>query len=186
MKIKVRKDKKTGESFAEYYKIRIKAPFRYQMAQYVVANSEADITAIVDTNFAMEKLSAQDMEAFLDEAGITYKSWPIPDDPHRLMGIRTDILKKKKTKTMRLFVIELTKDQFNENLFKHFFRYFDFGLVFGKTQTLEKLYETLLIEQFDEILFDKEYFADSYYDSVLCTSIRTTLDIAPFVRNLRF
>lgn len=185
MKPKITRNRKSGEVVVSYFHVNDVYHFRLALLGRIIDGADTDITVMVNTNQCKTRLEFEEIECALDKAGIAYDSWPVDENAKRLFGIRTDILRKGKAKKQKLYVATISPDKFTEDIFRHLFQYYDILLGFSRLMDYAKILEALKVESYDEVMFNKKYFENSVYDSVVCESIKSTIDIAPYVKALR-
>lgn len=182
MKIKISKNKRTGETVVNYLKIEDKTAFRYALIKRIIDQTDQSIAAIIDTNQQIEELPFETVEAFFNRAGVSYCVWPVKANAGFLLGINKDLISPQKKKSERLYVIDLPPKQFGKALFEDVFSHFDLALMFGEQDIYTKLRDLLRSEPLEDILFNTDYFSSCIYDSVVCASFRSSFDIVQYVK----
>lgn len=185
MKPKVVRNKKAGEVIVSYFRNKNVDQFRYALLKKMVAGADTDITLMINTNQCKAQLEFEEIERALDEAGITYESWPVDENARRIFGIRADFLLKGKSKKQMLYVTTISPEQFTEEVFENLFKYYDMLFGLGRQMEHEKVVDAIKIQSYDSVIFNKKYFENSVYDSIACESVRSTVDIVPYVKELR-
>lgn len=182
MKIKVSINKSTGETVVNYLKTQDKAAFRYKLLKRIIDHTDQSIVAVIDTNQQVEKMSFKIVETLFDRAGVSYCVWPVKANAGFLLGINKDFIKPQKEKIEQLYVINLPPREFNQELFEGVFANFDLTLIFGNGDIYTKLCDVLRFEPLEDIIFNADYFTTCIYDSAVCASIRSSFDIAKYVK----
>jgi hypothetical protein len=178
MDVTIRKDKQTGDTYVEYYKVHDKSLFRYSVLK-AITKEEPDITIIIDTNHRLSGTQSIDCESFLNQAGITYLMLPTEANKSRYLGIPIDFMRKKKAEE-RIIIFHIVPEQFTRELFDSCFENYDVGLGIGSKEAFGDYLGYHLLS-LDDVLFNKSYFEKSIYDSVLCSLMRSSFDIERFL-----
>lgn len=182
MKIKVSINKSTGETVVNYLKTQDNAAFRYKLLKRIIDHTDQSITVVIDTNQQVKELSFKTVETLLDRAGVSYCVWHVKANAGFLLGIKKDFIKPQKKKNERLYVIDLSPRQFSKELFEGVFAHFDLALMFGNRDVYAKLCDVLRYEPLEDIIFNSNCFTAYIYDSAVCASIRSSFDIAKYVK----
>lgn len=177
MKIKIRKDKITEEMNVEYFKVPDKAIFRYKFIKNLVGQ-ENDVTLIVDTNQCSNPMISASFGDALKQSGIDYSMFPIEADKTKFFGLSIDISHKKKEE--KLFTFNIDPEQFTQMFFKSCIENFDIGIGIGRKEAFSDIFKHQN-PNVDNILFNDAFFEKSIYDSILCSSIRSSFDIESYL-----
>lgn len=186
MKVKVRKDKKSGETKVEYYKAVDQTNFRYSLLEKIIADIDKDMTVIVDTNQRMKQEPIEQIDKFLEQTDLINFVAPIKKRSNKLLGFNIDKLSKNKNKSLeRLVVIEISPSQFTKELFKTCFANYDISVGIGNKKSFKEICDENRFGFNGEILFSKEYFEQSIYDSVVCAILRCSYDVEKYVLEVK-
>lgn len=195
MKAKVVKNKRTGETRVEYYRVKNKNAFRYNLLKNIFTDTNLKISAIIDTNQFLLDADTNNqitedkpfdyIEGILKENGITYRHFKIETNPTKFFGLSTDLIKKKRKKSERIYVIKLNNINFTNQLFSSLFSCYDTGYGIAASIDIDELTEAIETEGFNEVLYSESFFAQSIYDSVICSSLRSSFDIAKYVKETK-
>lgn len=180
MKVKIRKDKQSGETRLEYYKIADKASFRFETLKKIL-NGISDIIIMVDTNQRTHSIPIEDIERFLEQSNIEYSKIPMEANKTNFFGLPIDLSFKKKTKSKEyLIILHISFEQFTRDLFDSILYNYDFAVGIGSKKPFDEICESLRADAAG-VLFNRSYFEESIYDSVLCTCLRCSFDISSHV-----
>jgi len=171
--MKVKKNKKTGELIVFYDGGFASDENRLRILSGIT-RSGADVTVIVDTNQRVGAKSADEIEKYLSETGIRHKSVAVNANKSKLFGMIETSPRGKKA-AEKLIIIDLKKGQFNEELFG-LIKNYDIAFGLGRAMPFEQTCDALMRDMSD-VLFNKTYFEDSVYDSVVCSSLRCSSGI---------
>ena len=170
MKCKVISDKKTGETRIDYYKIKDKRSFRYDLLKKVLYDQQLFI--VIDTNLLAEKGrnidKAKYFEGYFIENKIPYEIIPTENTQHKkIMGFSL----KKEVESAYLILFQISVEDYTEDFFE---KYLD---------KCDALYGINPNRSFDEICKDRQrgYITDFFpsedfeytlYDSNFIGSMR--------------
>lgn len=195
MKAKVVKNKRTGETRVEYYRVKNKDSFRYNLINNIFKDTDLQITAIIDTNQLVTDTDANSentkdkpfdyIEGILKENGIVYRHFKTETNTTKFFGISTDIIKKKRKKSERIYVININSINFTNRLFYSLFSCYDTGYGLAANTDIDELIEALETEGFNDVLYSESFFAQSIYDSVVCSCLRSSFDIEKYVKETK-
>lgn len=172
-KYKVLWNKKVNEVRIEYFKVEDKTPFRYKILKDLLANDE--LVLWIDTNLNSGKEQAiqyvKRMETYLAQHHIALEIVPVQSTKDKkIFGI--PIKKSDERAFVLLFPIK------GEDLTEEFFEMFlaEGDVMFGirPKVTYEEIVKDVK-QGFIKGCFEKDYFEDALYDSVLISAMRTTL-----------
>ena len=171
--MKVKKNKKTGELIVFYDGGLASGENRLRILS-AIAWRGGDVTVIVDTNQRIGAKSADEIEKYLNEAGIRYKSVAVCANKSKLFGMIETSPRGKKANE-RLIIIDLEKGRFGEELFG-LIKNYDIAFGLGRAMPFEQTCDAI-IQDISGVLFNKTYFEESVYDSVVCSSLRCSSGI---------
>lgn len=175
MKIKIRNSKTTGETFVQYGdRFNIKK-YRFKLLRNIIKGS-ALVTLVVDTNQKLGEATIEGAEEYLKQSGIKYSAFPARQNSMKFFGF--DI--QRKTINQKIFVLEISGEEFSSELYDVFLKDYDVAIGFDRLKPFEEICDILKID-ISAALFDREFFRESIYDSVVCGSLRSSADIRPYV-----
>ena len=181
MKYKFKKNKKTGEVLVNLMKAKNKNELRFYVHSNIYEASSKDITLIINTNRCIKKIAAIEIETLLNDANIDYKTYKIESDGERVFGIDiSSIGGKKKKQSKRMYILNLTANDFTKSLFETVLCDFDIAVGINRKIEFESLCEEIRAEGVGEVLFNNEYFENSIYDSPIAMQLRTYVDVTKF------
>ena len=181
MKIKVIKNKKTLETRVEYFRVDDKSAFRFNLLKNILNDIDSQVTLIIDTNQVIKKISKEDIEEILSSAGVAFTVFSIKPKPKEIASIRIKDKKKNKRENEWLYLLEISYERFSRELFEDFLQYCDLGFCIKAKKALEEVCDIIRMDSFDELMFDEEYFENYIYDSIVCETIRSSVDIQNYL-----
>lgn len=177
MKIKIRKNRLSGEVNAEYFKVPDKASFRYNFIKNILSE-QSGVFIFIDTNQRKEDIPDTDLDGYLKQSGVSYSISPTEANRTTFFGVSLNYSNKKREE--KLIILEIAHEQFTPELFKACIENFDIGIGIGRKEANSDILRQQRLN-FDNILFSDSYFEKSIYDSVLCSSMRSTFDIEKYI-----
>jgi hypothetical protein len=175
MKVKIRKVKHTGETHVEYYNVANKASYRYEMLSRII-RGKPDITIVADTNQRINDLPVDEAESLFKQLNIKYAVMPTEVNKTRYFGLPVDLVFKNKQKTKEYIIaLHISPEQFTRELFESFLQNYDFAIGIESKKPFEEVCESLRMDA-GEVLFNRSFFEESLYDSILCSSMRCSFD----------
>jgi hypothetical protein len=180
MKIKRRFGKPAGEMFVEYdnnFEVKTR---RYKLLKKIIEN-EPCVTLIVDTNQRTGAQSIEPAEQYLQQAEIKYMFMPVKSNPGKFFGFGFQL--KKTGSNEKMLIMEISGEQFTEELYL-LLEHYDIGIGIGMQKNLDETYDQLRVSE-ESVLFNPLFFKESIYDSVVCSSLRSTMDIKKYVEDIK-
>jgi hypothetical protein len=174
--MKIRKRKQTGDMMAEYNNSLEVKTCRYRILHKIVEN-ESCVTLIVDTNQRVKAQPVEQVESYLLQAGINHISMLTKANTVSFFGFKYQPNKQKNEE--RILVMEISGAQFTQELYSMLESY-DIAIGFGRQKTLNDMCEYLRVND-GGVLFNPTFFKESIYDSVVCSSLRSTMDIEKYI-----
>ena len=182
MKAKIIRDKRAKETRIDYYKVDDKSAFRFNVLKKVLENIDCDATLIIDTNKFTQRVASEDIKKAISASKVPYTSFPVRENSTLFLGIKTDIIKKKKGTNEMLFLLDISSENFGKKLFDELFQYCDLAFGIKRSRPPEEIGDTFKTLSSNHVMFNKDFFEHSIYDSILCTSLRSTIDIQNYVK----
>lgn len=167
--VKIKFDKRTNETTADYYNVIDKKAFRFCLLKNM-AQGKDDITIVIDTNQRVCDQQTENTITNLQSAGIEALVMAIAANPQHLLGFKYTLKKSRSRES--LLVFQVSADRLTPELFDELCIY-DIAACFGLKKPLEVICEDLRLEG---ITMADELFEKVYYDSVVCSSIRCSFD----------
>jgi hypothetical protein len=165
--------------YVEYYKIPDKKTFRFELLKKIIGNEE-DVTIILDTNQQTEKKSGAEIEDLLKRFNISYLIKSTEPNELTILGL---FIRRKKKKFEKLFILQISPVEFTRELFDACLGNFDIAIGLGKIKSLGEICDSLFLD-YDEVLFNRAFFRESIYDSILCASLRCSFDITGHIETI--
>lgn len=175
MKVKVHRNRKTGETFVEYGDSFNIKKYRYAILKNII-ESKSEVTLVIDTNQRKEDCSIQCAETFLESSGVKYYSFPAKRNDTQLLGFR--IPGKKADEKM--IAIEINNGKFSRELYDACLKCYDVAIGFDRQKSFEDTCEFLRLDP-SEVIFNTSYFKNSIYDSIVCSSLRSSANIEEYI-----
>lgn len=176
MKIKKRRNKQADEMIVVYENSLEVKTSRYRLLKKIIEN-EQGITLIIDTNQRIKEQSVEPVERYLLKADIEYIFIPVNANSVKFFGL--NLAQKHKQSEEKILVMEISGRQFTKALFDLFSSY-DIAIGLGRQKPLGDMHDLLRARGMD-VLFDSSFFTESIYDSIVCSSVRSTMDIEKYV-----
>ena len=178
MKVTTRQNKKTGEMNVEYAMVANQPYFRFCLLKNIIESMKMDITVFIDTNQSIRSKSIEQVNAGLQQLNLRYHSMLVESNPRNIFGLRISV--NKRPMSEHKIVLELSANTFSKELFETIKNY-DIAFGFGKNKSFEDLCGDFRMSS-AMVLFNKEYFQESMYDSVVCECLRSSFHVEQFVR----
>lgn len=167
--VKLKFNKSTNETTADYYNVIDKKAFRYCLLKNM-AQDKTDITIVIDTNQCVCEQQPENTITSLKSAGIEALVMAIAANPQHLLGFKFALKKSRHRES--LIVFQMAADRLTPELFDELCVY-DIAACFGLKKPLEAVCDDLRL---DGIAMADEMFDEVYYDSIVCSSIRCSFD----------
>lgn len=177
--MRIRKRRNTNETFIEYEGSDIKL-YRYRLLNKII-EKEPSVVLIVDTNQRVGERPFDTIESFLQNEGVTHSVIPVKPNKRSFFGFGVDFGTKKRTE--KILAAEISALQFPRKLYDEFFECYDIGIGIGSKKPFKEICDALAAGEI--VLFDPQLFSDSVYDSVVCSSMRSTVDIKDYVEAVK-
>lgn len=184
--MKARVEKSGNGMRVDYYRVKDKETYRFLLLSSIFKDIEQDITMYIDTN---QRLSDTNIEGFIDylrNNGMALEEMSIPAKDVKMFGIAIGKLMntKKKRKKETALVFEFNKELFTREVFDQYLQGVDVSIGIGRKKDFYDVCDKLFSDP-DEVLFNADYFQDFMYDSAVCSSLRSTLDVKKHVKEIR-
>lgn len=184
--MKARVEKSGNEMRVDYYRVKDKDTYRFLLLSSIFSDINKDITMYIDTN---QRLSDINIEGFIDYLrtnGMVLEEMTVPAKDVKMFGIAIGKLinTKKKRKKETVLAFEFKKELLTREIFDQYLYGVDISIGVGRKQDFYDVCDKLFSEP-DEVLFNPDYFEDFMYDSALCSSLRSTLDVKKYVKEIR-
>lgn len=179
MKVATRQNKKTGEMNVEYANVANQPSFRYCLLKSIIESIDLDITMFIDTNQSVASKPIEQIEAGLQQMNLRYYSMLVPSNPQIVFGLKMSQNNKRPINEHKI-VLELSGNAFPKELFE-IIKNYDNAFGFGKNKPFEELCSDFRLSN-GLVLFNKDYFQESLYDSVVCEALRSSFNVERFVR----
>ena len=175
MKSKLKIRKRDNTTVVEYFKMKKPFEFRYSMMSKVLT-SQGEAIMFINTN-ARTKKPEKRMEVYFDENKIEYELFKIPQAEKRILGLVINTFKKPKPQLLEKFIMaKINAETFTKELFDDCISTFDIALGFGSKLTFDEIRDDYR-ENIMSLFFNKEYFEEFMYDSIIFACSRSTIDI---------
>ena len=178
-KVKI-KNMGSGEVFLDYGKVSNPSTFRLCMLKGIIQSAAADVTLMIDTNLRIaDKPVVLDEAAFL-QMHLRYAVLPAQSNPQTFFGFRMNALPgAKAARAEQRIILELTGSALPAGLLKTIENY-DIALGLGRKVSFDEICRNYQVSG-DEMLFNTSFFADSLYDSFICTRLRSTFHLEQYL-----
>lgn len=173
MKSKIRTNKSDNTTIVEYYKLKKPIEFRYNLLSGLL-KEYGEALMFINTNSKTEtpKIRA---DVYLDEKNIENAVFKIEKRERKIFGISLGKKNKADKLSERFIIAKVNENMFTKELFDSCISTYDIALGFGSKLTIEELKNDYR-ENATDLFFDKEYFDEFIYDSIIFTCCRSTVD----------
>ncbi|MBN2880189.1 MAG: hypothetical protein JXN65_11245 [Clostridia bacterium] len=179
MKAKTSYRKNDGTTVVEYFKVSQPFEFRYNVLKNVL-ESEGEAVMFIDTNSRLKKPEKR-IEAYFDENNVEYSIFKIPQREGKLFGMFVNVFRKPQVKLTEKYIISrITAETFSKEFFDEYLANYDIALGFGAKLGIGEMADDYG-ENVTELFFDKEFFENFIYDSIIFASARSSMDIRKIV-----
>jgi hypothetical protein len=176
-KVKVKKDKKLGRTNIDYYYLKDKKAFRFDILNTILKHEQ--IFLMINTNYccsdddSIPKENIRTLEQFLNNKGLRNIVVPIENtSKKKVFGIAVS---KSKEPSYKLGVI-LPKNILDKEIYDNLFSIYDIEIGLGFLKSEDDILEDFRKNYFGSI-FDKEYFNNAIFNGIKFHRIVTDLDI---------
>jgi hypothetical protein len=186
MKVRIGRNKYTGDISVDYSKVRDKAAFRCRLLNTAVRAANADITVYVDTNMRAGDHLDRELIDYLDCRRSRLQYQRIDPKAAKFFGVNVGSIIKEKRKTSDEFAVifETSHDFFSEDIFRKYLVNMDIAVGIGRRRSFDEV-SVAFFENADAVMFNTDWFDTFLYDAVGCAMLRSSLDISQTVRNLK-
>jgi hypothetical protein len=175
MKTRIRRNKKTGETFVTYGAGFDIGKHRYTLLGKIIENW-SPVMLIIDSNQKTGNGSLQESEELLAQSGIKYSAFPAKQNNTKIFGFEIP----RKAMNQKMIVMEVSSGQFSRELYDICLKRYDIAIGIGRLKSFEETCDMLRVD-LSEVLFNTVFFKESIYDSVVCGSLRSSADIKPYI-----
>lgn len=178
MKHRFVRDKKSGDTRIDYYRVKDKDTFRFETLKKLLTNEELIIS--IDTNLVQsneqQKDIAMNLESHLKDSNLRYEVQSIANTKEKkIFGIPMKTGDKKAFNVLIcLNVKDITKDFFDQ-----YFLNSDVLIGIQPKKSFEEICSDLQ-KGYMTSFFEKEYFEFTIYDSNIISSMRINKSIDAF------
>jgi hypothetical protein len=186
MKVRIEKNKQTGDISIDYNKVRDKAAYRCRLLKAAVEAADGDITVYVDTRIRIGECLDQEFMRCFDHNNAQFLCKTTDLKAKKFFGINVNSIIKEKRKTVEEFemVFEVSPDFFSEDAFGKYLINMDIAVGIGRRRSFEEVSDAFF-ENADAVMFNADWFDNYFYDAVGCAMLRSRFDISETVRNLK-
>lgn len=170
-KTKIKKNE--NEMLIDYLREKQKDELRYSVLEFLVNDSGKEVILYFDTNAKMKSLPIERVKQVLEDLNIEYLSEPVESTKRGVLGFGQLFKPKKKEKRYpeNIVIAELSKEINLKKLYDEILSNFDYALGINSHKPISELILRLKNDVLD-ILFNKEIFENTIYDSVFIGRIR--------------
>jgi len=177
MRIRITKNK-AGETLVDYLKVLDVFSFRFRLLKKVIEGLNNNVVLMIDTNQRITQQSGEEVLADLSQAGFKPIAIKIPANPQKFLGFDVNFWSKHAVEYM--IVLDLNGQSLTEQIFKPLS---ECDIAVGINQT-EPIQNQLGIVGTNPMLLLDNCFDKKLYDSILCTRIKSNLDISGYVKEV--
>jgi hypothetical protein len=178
-KIKIKKDKKLGRTFIDFFKLKdkYKKDFRFGVLNTLIKDQQlfvminTNLCCLVDNSVPMDNIKI--IEKYIKDKGFSNIVVPIENTNKKsVFGI---ILGANKNSSYKLGFI-LPKNNFDRELFDKLFNIYDMEIGIGLVKDEEETLEDFRKGYFDT-LFNNEYLENNIFVGIMFDKIITDLEV---------
>lgn len=163
----------------EYAMVANQPSFRFCLLKNIIESMDLDVTLFIDTNQRVEPKPIEQVEDGLRQMNLRYNSTLVPSNPRKFFGIHLSLNNNRPMNEHKI-VLELSGNAFPKELFEVIKNY-DIACGFGSKKPFEELCGDFRLNN-GLVLFNKTYFQESVYDSIVCECLRSSFSVEQFVR----
>lgn len=183
MKVRVEKNKHTGDTCVDYSKVRQRAEYRCRLLDAVLRGLNDDITVYIDTNMRTGPRFDRDLDGYLECSGSRFVSSGVDPKPRKYFGISVGSLIGERRKTNERVMVFEAPHGFFSAAFGRFLVNMDIAVGIGRRRSFEEVCQAFL-EDADAVMFNTDWFENFLYDAAGCGMLRSSLDISQAAGNL--
>lgn len=178
MKYKFVRDKKSGETRIDYYKVIDKETFRFETLKRLL--TEEDLILSLDTNLVKSNDKQRDiamgLENHLKEDNFLYQVLAIPNTKEKkIFGIPM----KSGEENAYNILVSLSAQDITKDFFDQYIKGNDVLMGIQPKKSFEEIYQDLQ-KGYMTSFFNKAYFEYTLYDSIFISSLRINKTIEAF------
>ena len=183
MKVRIEKNKNTGDTCVDYSKVRQREDYRRRLLNAVLRGLNDDLTVYIDTNMRTGPRFDRDLDGYLERTGARFVSTGVDAKPRKYFGINVgSLIGEKKKADERVMVFEAPHGFFSTT-FDRFLINMDIAVGIGRRRSFEEVCRAFL-EDADAVMFNTDWFDTFLYDAAGCGMLRSSLDISQAANNL--
>jgi len=184
MKVRIEKNKRTGDICVDYSKVRQRAKYRCRLLDAVLCELYDDIIVYIDTNMRIGPRFDRDLDGYLECSGSRFVSSGVDVRPRKYFGISVgSLIVDRRKSNERVVVFEAPLGFFSEGAFGRLLVNMDIAVGIGRRRSFEEVYQAFL-EDADAVMFNTDWFENFLYDAAGCGMLRSSLDISQAAGNL--
>jgi len=174
--MKIRISCKNGETSAEYSRVDEFHKLRKTILKFLLFNTEARKIIYVNTNNGIKTSNREEMEKVLEKTGNEYSIEEINVVEQKFLGFAMPFRRRKKEQAKRAFLITALVDKETDAdlIYDGFLCKFDYALCAQESENLGDVH-ALLRRGAENILFNKQIFMSTFYDSIVVRRMRVDI-----------
>lgn len=172
--MKTRISIKNGETSAEYSRLKTKGALRKGVLVYLLEEAKYKCVLYIDTNNGLEKVDKKNINEILNKFASSHVIEEVKSTEKKLMGVSMPFVRKKNKQAAKKdyrMVFQISSNEEAEKLYDSLLYKFDYALCMGDELQPEKVFN-ILRKGAVEVLFNKEIFSNTFYDSIVVSRMR--------------
>lgn len=171
--MKVRISVKDRETSAEYSKVKKVDFLRKTILDFMLEDSGSRCILCIDTNNGIGTMGEEEIVKVLEDCMIDFNMEETKPAEGRFMGFAMSFAKKKTRVNKKVFrvVASVNGNTDHGKLYDGLLKHYDYALCYGNESGLEKVV-ALLRKGVEGVLFNKEVFERTFYDSIVVKRMR--------------
>ena len=178
MKSKIRQMRQDNTMVVDYINVKKPFEFRFNLLSRVL-QTQGEAIMFINTNTKTEA-SGNMIEEFFEANSMKNSIIKIKPVERTIFGLSIKALQKKVKLDEKFIIAEINYELFTKEFFESYIATYDIAMGFGSKKNIKEITEDYR-EGIQEFFFDKEFFKEFLYDSILFKSCRSTINIKEIV-----
>ena len=170
--MKVKMIKKDAELIIDYVQEKNVYLLRYKVLKFLSEKYKGNLTVFINTNNKRNKAPNQNAEKILNKFDLDFRCEVTEKKRRALIDLNWLFKKNEKEKDMseNLILLKMTEEDL-ENLYDDLLQYYDYGVGCDAKKSLDGIFPLVKADP-SKVLFNKNYFSSTLYDSTIFYRMR--------------